>query len=270
MFWSCGIKTAFVRNGYYNQGRLYGVSFLGLLLTHFPSHTFIKQIFSMTPDLSSTSNPEADRSEKSPDNPIRHRRENGKQILVKIGLDMVPVIAGILVALFVSNVQQNILDRKLLASTLQSLSEEFSQNQKVIESLLPNQQRFLDTLRFYMNDKTYSLNDMSIKTNGMGTPQLQSTNWRASLSNNSFRLLNFETIKLLSQIESLYRELEDQEGLMYPNVYGPPWFKTGSEGWEYRKGVDAWMISYMGNLNELVVLYKEFEDVVRNEKYRRS
>ena len=57
---------------------------------------------------------------------------------------------------------------------------------------------------------------------------------------------------------------------MYPNVYGPPWFKTGNDGWEYRKGVDAWMISYMGNLNELVELYKEFEDVVRNEKYRRS
>jgi hypothetical protein len=222
----------------------------------------------MTPDLSSASDPEAGRSEKVLNDQIGNRRKTAKEVLVKIGLDMIPVIAGILVALFVSNVQQNILDRRLLATTLQSLSNEFSENEKVIEGLLPSQQRFLDTLRFYMNDKSYSLNDMSIKTNGMGTPQIQSTNWRASLSNNSLRLLNFETIKLLSQIESLYTELEDQEEQMYPNVYGPPWFKTGDDGWEYRKGVDAWMISYMGNLHELVALYQEFEKIVRDDRYR--
>ena len=110
---------------------------------------------------------------------------------------------------------------------------------------------------------------MSIKTKGMGTPQLQSTNWRSSLSNNSLQFLNFNTIKLLSQIESLYKELEEQESLMYPHVYGPPWFKTGIEGWEYRKGVDAWMVSYMSNLKELLALYNAFEDVVRYEEYRR-
>src|SRR5687768_14241322 len=111
---------------------------------------------------------------------------------------------------------------------------------------------------------------INTKTNGMGTPKIQSTNWRGALNNNSFRMLNFETINLLSQIENLYDELKDQEELMYPNVYGPPWFKTGQEGWEYRKGMDAWMITYMGNLQELLALYKEFEEVVRKEKYSRN
>lgn len=217
-----------------------------------------------------TSDPEADPTEKSLGDQLVHRRKSLKSVLSKIGLDVIPVIAGILIALFINNFQQNILDRKLLTSTLESLSAEFSENEKVIEGLLPRQQRFLDTLRVYLNDKSYSLDDMSTKTNGMGTPKIQSTNWRGALNNNSFRMLNFETINLLSQIENLYDELKDQEELMYPNVYGPPWFKTGQEGWEYRKGMDAWMITYMGNLQELLALYKEFEEVVRNEKYSRN
>jgi hypothetical protein len=222
----------------------------------------------MIPD--NTLDPEDDPTDKSVGNQLAHRRRSTKSILSKIGLDIIPVIAGILIALFINNFQQNILDRKLLASTLESLSAEFSENEKVIKGLLPRQQGFLDTLRFYLNDKSYSLNDMSTKTNGMGTPKIQSTNWRAALNNNSFSMLNFETINLLSQIENLYDELKDQEELMYPNVYGPPWFKTGQEGWEYRKGMDAWMITYVGNLHELLALYKEFEEVVENEKYSRN
>ena len=108
----------------------------------------------MSPDTGSTSDRGADRRENSPDDQIGHGRKNVREVLLKIGLDMIPVIAGILIALFVNNVQQNVVDRRLLKSTLQSLSDEFSENEKVIEHLLPNQQRFLDTLRFYMNDRS--------------------------------------------------------------------------------------------------------------------
>ena len=55
---------------------------------------------------------------------------------------MIPVVAGILLALFIDNVRENFLDRRLLASTLESLNDEFSKNKNNIEYYLPRQQRF--------------------------------------------------------------------------------------------------------------------------------
>ncbi|MEO0330104.1 MAG: hypothetical protein AAF223_00235, partial [Bacteroidota bacterium] len=72
----------------------------------------------------------------------------------RVGREMIPVIAGILIALFINNWQQSYRDEKLLESTLQSLSEEFDKNAENIQSYLPRQSHFLDTLRLYHDDTT--------------------------------------------------------------------------------------------------------------------
>ncbi len=109
----------------------------------------------------------------------------------QLGREMIPVIAGILIALFINNWQQNYRDRKLLGATLTSLSEEFDKNTENIESYMPRQTRFLDTLKYYQDDSTFSILDIAIKTEGMGSPEIYATNWQASVNNNSMRLLNF-------------------------------------------------------------------------------
>ena len=195
------------------------------------------------------------------------RKTGLKSILQKIGLDMIPVIAGILIALFINNLQQDVLDHRLLTSTLNSLSNEFSKNRENIETLIPRQQTFLDTLIFYLDDKSFSISDMTVKTKGMGTPEIYSTNWRASLNNNSLRFLNFNTISLLSQIDSKYQELKAQEEFIFTIAFGPPMFKTGQEGWEYRKGLESWMHSYVGNQRELLALYDQFDQVIETKTY---
>lgn len=209
-------------------------------------------------------------SEPDVDEKIPNKKRNLKPVLSKIGLDMIPVVAGILIALFINNVRQSVLDQRLLASTLESLNDEFSKNQTNIEYYLPRQQRFLDSLRFFLEDRSFSIFDMSRKTDGMGTPEIHSTNWRSSLNNNSLQLLNFRTVNLLSQIDSKYEELKDQEALIYPIAYGPPMFKKGEEGWEYRKGLELWMISYISNERELLALYKEFEQIIQTKTYQRG
>jgi hypothetical protein len=123
---------------------------------------------------------------------------------------------------------------------------------------LPRQQRFLDTLQFYLNDKSLSISDIAQKVGGMGTPEIYSTNWRSSLSNNSLRLMNFTAINLFSRIDSKHEEIKTQETFAYPMVYGPSWFEKGQESWAHRKALEAWIISLMGNERELLELYKEY------------
>lgn len=193
--------------------------------------------------------------------------DNGRSLIVKLSLDMIPVIAGILIALFINSLQENYSDKKLLESTLQSLEGEFSRNQSNIETLLPRQQTFLDSLQHYLSEKSYSVSDIGNKTKGMGTPELYSTHWRSSLSNNSMRLLNFKTVTLLSQIDSKHNELGEQERFIFSIFYGPPMFKRGEEGWEYRKGLEQWVIAYMANERELIKLYSQFKEIVQSNTY---
>ncbi|WP_276371152.1 hypothetical protein [Chryseolinea sp. H1M3-3] len=198
-----------------------------------------------------------------------NRKRNLKPILVKIGLDMIPVIGGILIALFINSLQENRRDQQLLASTLASLSDEFSKNKESIEKILPRQQLFLDSLRFFSENESYSIADIGTKTKGIVLSELHSTNWRTSLNNNSLRLLNFEAINLLSRIDAKREELKDQEAFINPTVFGPPFFKKGKEGMEYRKGMELWMAGLIGNETELLELYREFEELLQNKRYQR-
>ncbi len=195
------------------------------------------------------------------------RRKPLKAAIGKIGLDIIPVIAGILIALFINNLQKDYRDEKLLESTLQSLSEEFKKNSENINAYLPRQTHFLDTIQHYREDKTYSIFDIATKANGMGSPEIHSTNWQTSLNNSSLCLLNFQTINLLSRIDSKYQELKEQEKFFYHIAYGPPIFKKGGEGLEYRKGMELWLTSYIGNEKELLALYEEFEEILKNKQY---
>jgi hypothetical protein len=199
---------------------------------------------------------------------INHKGKKLKTVVSKLGLDMVPVIGGILIALFINNLQEDRRDNNLLESTFESLAAEFEKNQKNVELYLPRQQRFLDTLQFYLNDKSLSISDIAHKAQGMGTPEIYSTNWRSSLSNNSLRLMNFTAVNLFSRIDSKHEEIKTQETFIYSMVYGPFWFKKGEEGWEQRKALEAWMISFMGNERELLELYKEFGELISSRSYR--
>ena len=44
-------------------------------------------------------------------------------------------------------------------------------------------------------------------------------------------------------------------------------FKRGEEGWEYRKGLEQWVIAYMANERELIKLYSQFKEIVQSNTY---
>jgi hypothetical protein len=61
--------------------------------------------------------------------------------------------------------------------------------------------------------------------------------------------------------------MRKQEEMLLPVVFGPPMFKRGKEGLEYRLGLEIWLLTFIGNEEALLGLYEEFEQVVRNKQY---
>jgi len=193
---------------------------------------------------------------------MKNKRRGLGGALAKLAFELVTIIAGILIALFVNNIQEQKRDREILQVTLQSLSVEFAKNIENMQRIQPRLERFRDTLSFYQTQKEFSLNDIAVKAPGLTTADLYTTNWQAALSSNSVRLLRFETVTLLSQIDAKHRELKDQSTVLSSIVYSPALYKTGDEAMVYRKVIGDWLGSYLGNEQELISLYKEFDKTI--------
>jgi hypothetical protein len=186
------------------------------------------------------------------------------RMLGKFGFELVTIIAGILIALFVNNLRERNHDRAVLASTLTSLSQEFEENMENINKIQPKLERFRDTLKFYQDYTDLSIHDLTTKAPGLGTAELHTTNWQVTLSSNTLRLLNFETVTLLSRIDSKHQELKNEGATLVSIIHSPALYQNDEEGHRYRKVLGDWIVSYLGNEQELIVLYNQFKQLIND------
>ena len=181
------------------------------------------------------------------------------KLVGKLAVELVTVIAGILIALFVNSIQEKRADKKNLDETLHALSLEFDKNRDNIKSKSHRIQRFRDTLEFYEKDASLSIYDLTVKSPGLTLVDLYTTNWQVTLSTNSLRLINFVTITLLSEIEAKHNELKEQGQILTSLLYNTAIYKNDREGFYHRKVLASWIGGYMGNEQELIALYDEFK-----------
>lgn len=98
------------------------------------------------------------------------------RLLGKFGFELITIIAGILIALFVNNLRERNHDRAVLASTLNSLSREFDENMENIHKIQGKLERFRDTLKFYESHNNLSIYDLTTRAPGLGTAELHTQN----------------------------------------------------------------------------------------------
>jgi len=191
-----------------------------------------------------------------------YKKKHGQttyKIVGKLAVELATVIAGILIALFVNSIQEKKADKKNLDETLHALSLEFDKNTDNIKSKSYRLQRFSDTLEFYEIDASLSIYDLTVKSPGLTMVDLYTTNWQVTLSTNSLRLINFETITLLSRINAKHNELKDQGTVLTSLLYNTAIYKNDLEGFYHRKVLASWVGGYMGNEQELIELYDKFK-----------
>lgn len=187
--------------------------------------------------------------------------------LKKFSMDMLPIIVGVFIGLFLNTQREERQNRNLLDNTLQALSLEFEENSREIRGKLRRHTQIIDTLDFYMEDPNYNLYDLLVKAGGLASSEIYTTNWRATLNNCSLQLINFQTVKLLSRIENLHDDLTKEIDMLYLIIYGPSMYKRGEEGIEYRRNVLDLVRSYKADEEELLRHYTDFSDIVDNREY---
>jgi hypothetical protein len=210
--------------------------------------------------------PAAEKVEPVPD--LKKRRSRTWLYLKKFCLDMLPVIAGVVIGMFVNSYTEEQKNQSMLKNTLQALSNEFTENGYELKKKLPQHRRIIDSLTYYKDDEQFSLYEVLLKAEGLQDSKISTTNWRAALNNYSLQLINFPTIKLLSTIENVHEEQSKLDDRFAEIVYSPSFYERGKVGVAYRMNVLEAMREYKVNEEELLQLYGDFARTVNSKEYQ--
>jgi hypothetical protein len=121
-------------------------------------------------------------------------------MLKKLVIDMIPVVLGVLIALFINEWKQNSDNKRFLANVFESVDKEMELNIMEFNKVLPKQQALIDTVRAYMDNDQIQLVELVSKANGIQVPSVRNTSWKSFL-NSKMELVNFETISQLTDID---------------------------------------------------------------------
>ncbi len=147
--------------------------------------------------------------------------------------EIVPIIVGILIAMSITNWNENRKDKNYINQIFSSINKELIETNKDIIDKISIQKSFIDTLDFYLEDNKISLLDITIKTKGIHIPTIKINSWKA-ISNSRIELVEYDKVSALANIEEqkeiLKMKTEKLGNFFYSNTN-----ETGKEKKELMK-----------------------------------
>lgn len=132
--------------------------------------------------------------------------------------EIIPVIIGILIALYINNWNESRKERKYINQIFSSISKELKDTNEEIDRIIPLQKSLVDTISFYSKNKDINLFDALRKTNGIHIPTVRLNSWKA-ISNSKIELVNYDKLTLLSMIEEQQELVKNKSKYLMEFLY---------------------------------------------------
>ena len=87
--------------------------------------------------------------------------------------EMIPVIVGILIALFIDNWNSERKDKAYIKQVFTTINSELKESNKDIKSSIVKQESLIDSLEFYSNNKDVTILDIVMKSKGIYGPSIR-------------------------------------------------------------------------------------------------
>lgn len=114
--------------------------------------------------------------------------------------EIVPIVVGILIALYINNWNEDRKDRNYIKKISTSINQELVETKKDIDEKLIKQRMLIDTLSFYLKDNQISLDAIIKKATGIYIPSIKTNSWKA-ISNSKIELMDYAKVSTLADIE---------------------------------------------------------------------
>lgn len=136
--------------------------------------------------------------------------------------EITPVIAGILIALFIDNWNSNRKDEAYIDQVFSTIDNELKESEEDINEVIPIQKTFIDSLDFYSNNNQISIMDITKKSGNIYVPQIKTSAWK-SVSGSKIDLISYDKITTLSNIEEQKETLKNKSefltNMLYSNLH---------------------------------------------------
>ena len=114
--------------------------------------------------------------------------------------EMIPVLFGVLLALWINTWNEARKDRVYIENFNKALKVELKETDQEITEKIPQQQALADTLSKYVQNESLPLIQVIEKAGGVTGPVIKLNYWRA-LSNTKIELIEYSKLSTLTDIE---------------------------------------------------------------------
>ncbi len=146
------------------------------------------------------------------------KKTNHENYFINFFKEIIPIIIGILIALFIENWNETRKDTAYVTQIFHTVENELIETKGEIEQLIPLQKSLIDSLDFYANNKDITLFQIIRKTNGIQIPKIKTNAWKA-ISNSKIDLISFNEIISLSNIEEQKEILKNKTAYLLTYLY---------------------------------------------------
>jgi len=166
----------------------------------------------------------------------------------KLIREVIPVIIGILIALFINNWNDDRKERQYLEEILTSVEFELEETRQEIDTITILQYSLIDTLKFYLEDEGTSIQSIMEKTNGISIPTIRIHSWKA-LSNSRIELVDYKDLSSLANIEDGKALLKEKSKYVMTFLYD----NIGEKS-RHKKAVFAGLINDLISTEQSILL----------------
>lgn len=183
-------------------------------------------------------------------------------VLGKIGFELIPVIAGILIALIINDYRESLREQKRIKVLLNNLAEEFKDNRKRIDSIITHRQRpLIDTMKAYLHDPQTAIIEVFRKAEGLTFPDYHAVSWEVALNSEEVNKLDFKLLSLLSDISARHDEMTSRNEIMMSYVYSSN-FVISDTSFLQKSNLLSMIEDYIGGEDLLLSSYDSFTTLV--------
>ncbi|WJS93288.1 hypothetical protein NYQ10_14430 [Flavobacterium johnsoniae] len=145
-------------------------------------------------------------------------KEKIKNYSVAFVKEIIPVIAGILIALFIDNWNSEQKDKAYINQVFLTIDKELKESKEDIAEIIPKQKSLIDALEMNSDNKSITVLDIIKKSKGIYIPQIKINGWK-SVASTKIDLIDYKKVTSLSNIEELKGTLHNKSEFLTSFIY---------------------------------------------------
>jgi len=153
------------------------------------------------------------------------RKENIK----KIFFEFIAAFMGVLIAMGLSNWQQNRKEDDFIRKSVASIYHDNIKNIENIKLQLNDLETYIDTFNYYKNDETYTIRDIINKNKYLRLQSVQFDGWEILERSNLIYKLDYDVASQLSNLEDQSEIIEVRRKGIIDIYYNSPYNTTSKD-----------------------------------------